>query len=228
MMTLPDAPIRPPRRLPRRPPGATLRAGGLTMPRWARAYVRWVDGLNRRIGRVAMYLLFAMMGILLWSIVSKAAFTPSLWTLEMAQFTLVAYWMFGGPYSLQMGSHVRMDLAYGSWSARRRAWFDAITIFALVFYLALFLYGGISSTAYALGYFGQEPFAFFAGLAWTAVTEGPQAAADGLGTLERSYSIWRPLMWPIKALMCLAAVLMLLQAVSLFLRDVAEIRGEEI
>jgi TRAP-type C4-dicarboxylate transport system permease small subunit len=55
-----------------------------------KAYVRIVDAMNRRVGRFAMYLLFAMMGILLWSSTSKAFFDPSLWTLEMAQFAMVA------------------------------------------------------------------------------------------------------------------------------------------
>lgn len=35
------------------------------MPKWARAYVRYVEALNYRVGRFAMYLLFAMMGVLL-------------------------------------------------------------------------------------------------------------------------------------------------------------------
>jgi hypothetical protein len=53
---------------------------------------------------------------------------PSRWTLEMAQFAMVAYYILGGPYSIQMGSNVRMDLFYGDWSAKRKAWFDALTV----------------------------------------------------------------------------------------------------
>ncbi len=168
------------------------------MPAWTRDYVRIVEAINRRIGRVAMYLLFAMMGILLWSSISKTFFLPSLWTLEMAQFTLVAYYMLGGPYSLQLGAHVRMDLFYANWSQRKKAWIDAFTVVALLTYLALLLYGGLSSTAYSLQY-------------------------D-----ERSYTAWAPLMWPIKALMCLAALLMLLQGTALLIRDIATIRGQEL
>lgn len=50
------------------------------------------------------------MGILLWSSITKIANIPSLWTLEMAQFTLVAYYLLGAPYSMQLGANVRMDL----------------------------------------------------------------------------------------------------------------------
>lgn len=198
------------------------------MPGWARAYVRWVEALNHRVGRIAMYLLFVMMGILLWSSISKTFFLPTLWTLEMAQFTLVAYYFLGGPYSLQMGAHVRMDLLYSRWTDRQKAWVDAFTVIALLTYLGLMVYGGVSSTAYSLGYFGQEPFAFFADLATTIVTEGARAAEEKLGFLERSSTAWRPVMWPIKALMTVAAVLMLLQAVALLIRDIAVIRGREL
>ena len=110
-------------------------------------YIAFVDGMNYRIGRVVMYGIFVMMAILLWSSISKTFFDPALWTLEMAQFAMVAYYVLGGPYSIQMGSNVRMDLLYGDWSLRRKAWFDLFTVFFLIFYLCVLLYGAVSSTA---------------------------------------------------------------------------------
>ena len=107
------------------------------------AYVRHVDRVNRSIGRVVMYGIFVMMGVLLWSSVSKTFFLPSLWTLEMAQFAMVAYFILGGPYSIQMGSNVRMDLFYGDWTDRRKAQVDAITVLFLISYLGFLLWGGM-------------------------------------------------------------------------------------
>ena len=168
------------------------------MPNAIRTYVRHVDAVNRRVGRFAMYLIFAMAAILLWSSVSKTFFLPSLWTLEMAQFTMVAYYLLGGAYSMQLDNHVRMDLVYGTWSPRTRAWVDAFTIVFLLAYLVLLLYGGLSSTQYALEYG------------------------------ERSYSSWRPYMAPIKILACIGILLMLLQAFAVLFRDIAKLRGEEL
>jgi hypothetical protein len=37
------------------------------MPAAIKAYVRTVEAFNRRVGRIVMYLIFVMMGILLWS-----------------------------------------------------------------------------------------------------------------------------------------------------------------
>ena len=138
-----------------------------------------------------MYGLFVIFGVLLWSSISKTFFLPSLWTLEIAQFAMVAYYILGGPFSLQIGANVRMDLFYGGWTDRKKAWFDAFSILLLIFYLGVLLYGAIDSTTYSLQY------------------------------NERSPTAWRPLLWPIKIIMCVGIFLMLLQAISEFFKAVS-------
>lgn len=192
-----------------------------------RAYVRFVDGMNRGVGKVVQYLLFGMMAILLWSSISKVFFLPSLWTLETAQFALVAYYVLGGPYSIQLGSNVRMDLFYGSWSARRKAWTDAFTVFFLIFYLVVLLWGALSSTAYSLGHFTPDTFSFYSDLIGAFFTGGPDAAAAEIGRMERSASAWRPYLWPVKVVMCVGIFLMLLQAVSELCKDILLLREGE-
>ncbi|WP_298934587.1 TRAP transporter small permease subunit [uncultured Ruegeria sp.] len=163
-----------------------------------RGYVAVIDRMNRWIGRIVMYGIFVMMGILLWSSISKTFFLPSLWTLEVAQFAMVAYYILGGPYSIQMGSNVRMDLLYSEWSDRRRAWTDAITVFFLIIYLGVMIYGGYDSLSYSLQYG------------------------------ERSPTAWRPYLWPIKVIMVVGLFLMLLQAISELFKDILRLRGEDI
>ncbi|MCH8105360.1 MAG: TRAP transporter small permease subunit [Proteobacteria bacterium] len=158
-------------------------------------YVTFVEAVNYRLGRIAMYGIFVMVGVLLWSSVSKTFFLPSLWTLETAQFAMVAYYILGGPYSMQLGANVRMDLFYSPWSDRKKAWVDTITVFFLIFYLGTLLWGGWESTAYAFKYG------------------------------ERSATAWRPYMWPIKVIMCTGIFLMLLQATCELIKDIAKIRG---
>ncbi|ETX27869.1 TRAP transporter small permease subunit [Roseivivax isoporae] len=156
-----------------------------------RAYVAVIDRFNHVLGRIVMFGIFVLMGILLWSSVSKAFFVPSLWTLEMAQFVMVAYYVLGGPYAMQMGSNVRMDLIYGELSPRRKAWWDAVTVIFLLVYLGMLLWGGIESTLYSFQYGG-----------------------------ERSSSAWRPYLWPIKVTMCIGIFLMLLQTLSELAKDI--------
>ena len=189
-----------------------------------RGYVRVIEAMNRAIGRVAMYLVFALMGVLLWSSASKTFFDPSLWTLETAQFVMVAYYILGGPYSIQLGSNVRMDLFYGDWSLRTKAWVDSFTVLFLMVYLGVLFYGAVSSTAYSLGYFGMEPFTFFGELFWAFLTGGTNAAAEMMGYLERSSTAWRPLIWPVKVILCLGVLLMLLQALAELFKDIDRLR----
>ena len=184
-----------------------------------RGYIRGVDAVNYRIGRVAMYGIFVLMGILLWSSISKTFFLPTLWTLELAQFVMVGYYILGGPYSLQLGSNVRMDLLYGDWSVKRKAWFDAITVLFLIFYLCVLIYGAVSSTAYSLGYWKDAPFSFLAGVV---------IGTEEIGTLERSSSSWRPYRWPIKVVMIVGFVLMLLHCISEFFKDILRLKGADI
>ncbi|MCQ0091636.1 TRAP transporter small permease subunit [Roseovarius sp. M141] len=198
------------------------------MPKVIRGFVRGVDAMNYFIGRIAMYLIFALIGVLMWSSVSKTFFEPTLWTLEMAQFVMVAFYVLGGPYAIQMGSNVRMDLFYGNWTVRQKAWMDAITVLFLMFYLGVLLYGAIGSTAYSLGHFTGEPFSFFWDLFKTLLTEGPSAAKEQMGFMERSPTAWRPYIWPVKTIMIIGVTLMLLQVTAEFFRDIGRIRGEEI
>lgn len=195
------------------------------MPNWIRAYVRAVDAMNRWIGRFAMYLIFALIGVLLWSSISKTFFDPSLWTLETAQFVMVAYYVLGGPYSIQMGSNVRMDLFYGSWSLRTKALFDAFTVLFLMFYLGVLFMGAVSSTAYSLGYFGLEPFQFFWELFKTLLSDGISGAQEKIGYLERSSTAWRPFLWPVKTILCFGVFMMLLQCLAELFRDIGRLRG---
>ena len=169
------------------------------MPTIAVLYVRWIDRFNYFIGRIMMYGIFALMGVLMWSTISKQIYViPASWTLEMAQFILVAYYLLGGAYSIQLGANVRMDLFYSNWSDRKKAKMDAFTVLLLIFYLGVMLYGGIESTQYSVKY------------------------------QEHSPTLWRPLMWPVKSIMCFRIFMMLLQAISELIKDIAKIRGKTI
>lgn len=168
------------------------------MPGFLIAYVRFVERVNYLFGRFAMFLLFALMGVLLWGAIARAGWHPQIWTDEMAQFIVMGYFMIGGAYAMQMGSAVRMDLLYSRWSDRTKAAVDAITIFVLIFYLVVLLWGGIDSTVYSLEYG------------------------------ERRRGLWRPYMAPIKIVMCVGISLMILQCTAFLIRDIAKLRGREI
>jgi len=144
-----------------------------------------------------MYMIFAMIGVLAYSSISRTFFDiPLIWVVEVAQMTMAAYYLLGGGYSMQLDTHVRMDLLYSRWPLKKRAFTDSITSCCLLFYVVILLYGAISSTQYAIEY------------------------------NQKNYSVWAPPMAPIKVVMTIGIAMMLLQVISTFFKDLAEARGE--
>jgi TRAP-type mannitol/chloroaromatic compound transport system permease small subunit len=169
------------------------------MPKVVKLYVRYIDKANKAVGKFSMYLVFAMIGILLFESISRTIFNlPHIWVVETAQFFMAAYYLLGGGYSMILDGHVRMDLLYGRWSAKKQALADAFTGTLLIFYMVFLLNGGISSVKYAVKY-GQV-----------------------------NYTPWGPPLAPIKIIMAIGIVLMLLQVIATFFKDLAKALGKEI
>ena len=169
------------------------------MPKPFLLYVKYVDFLSEKFGRLAMYLVFLMIGTLLLDAVTRNIIKiPLSWCVEMAQFTMAAYYIVGGAYSMQLGDHVRMDLIYDRCSEKTKAKLDVATSGCLLFYLGCLLFGSISSTIYAIE------------------------------TGQRKFSMWNPSMVPIKVIMVGGITLMLLQAISILFKDIAKARGRAI
>lgn len=165
------------------------------MPAAIRWYVRVVDRLSDYVGIVAMALVFVMIGVLLLDAVTRNALDiPLHWCVEVAQFTLLAYFFMGGAMTLKNDDHVRMDLIYQHLSTRGKAILDLITSACLMFYLVVMTIGSVSSLQYAIE------------------------------TNERRFSMWNPSMIPIKALLVVCLVIMLLQTLSLVFKHIATIR----
>ncbi len=168
------------------------------MPKPIKLFVRYVEAVNTVVGKFSMYLVFAMGGILLFESVSRTAFNqPHIWAVEIAQFVMAAYYLLGGGYSMMIDGHVRMDLLYGRWSTQRKAIADLITGPILIFYLVVLLIGSISSLGYAIEYH------------------------------QKSYTPWGPPLAPIKVVMAFGILLMLLQTIAEWFKDLARARGEK-
>ena len=104
-------------------------------------------------------------------------FVPGAWPSFVITLILAALWAW-------------MAIAY------HIAFFTSINPAAWLLGMGFLLYGGLSSTLYALEY------------------------------NETSYSAWSPRMAPIKVIMCLGVLLMLLQVLATFFKDLATARGE--
>ena len=169
------------------------------MPSIIKYYVRTIDFISLKTGRVTMYLVFVMMFILILSFVTRNIINiPLIWIIEMAQFVMTGYYLLGGGYSMLTDDHVRMDLIYSKLKDKTKAILDSLTSVFLVFYLVVLLIGSISSLTYTIE------------------------------TNQRLFTAWAPYVWPIKSIMTFGILLMLLQSIAIFFKDVAKVFDREI
>ena len=169
------------------------------MPKFISSYVKYVDLICEKVGRFVMYWVFFMMFLLILSFVTRNIINyPLMWIIEMAQFTITAYYLLGGGYSMITDDHVRMDLFYGKLSKKSKAKMDIFTSFFLIFYLVLLFIGSITSLIYTIE------------------------------TKQKLFTAWAPYVWPIKTLMLIGILLMLLQAFSTLFKDLAKMKEKNI
>ena len=169
------------------------------MPSIIKYYVKTIDFISLKTGRETMYLVFVMMFILILSFVTRNIINiPLIWIIEMAQFVMTGYYLLGGGYSMLTDDHVRMDLIYSKLKDKTKALLDSLTSVFLIFYLVVLLIGSISSLTYTLE------------------------------TNQRLFTAWAPYVWPIKSIMTFGILLMLLQSIAIFFKDIAKVLNREI
>ena len=169
------------------------------MPKFISLYVNIIDFICEKVGRFVMYWVFFMMFLLILSFVTRNIINiPLMWIIEMAQFTITAYYLLGGGYSMLTDDHVRMDLFYGKLSKKGKAKMDIFTSIFLIFFLAVLFFGSITSLIYTIE------------------------------TKQKLFTAWAPYVWPIKTLMLIGILLMLLQAFSSLFKNIANVRNRKI
>ena len=166
------------------------------MRKAAKKYVMIMDRISTVTGRIAMCIVIGMILVLLFESISRTFFnTPHIWSIELSQFILAAYFILGGSYTLMYNEHVRMDLFYHKWSPRKKAMVDIFTFVVMLIYLSILLYGSWKALAYAIKY------------------------------KQVSYSAWKPSLIPIKVIMTFGIFLMFMQSIAELIKDVAVARG---
>ena len=169
------------------------------MPKFISFYVNIVDAICEKVGRFVMYWVFFMMFLLILSFVTRNIINfPLMWIIEMAQFTITAYYLLGGGYSMLSDDHVRMDLFYGKLSKEGKAKMDIFTSIFLIFFLSVLFFGSRTSLIYTIE------------------------------TKQKLFTAWAPYVWPIKSLMLIGILLMLLQAFSTLFKDIAKVKNIKI
>ena len=166
------------------------------------AIVRAIDGLALWSGRLFCWLVIPLVAGLTYEVIARYVLhAPTIWAYDVAYMLYGSHFMLGAAYTLYRGGHIRTDIFYQNWSVRKRGAVDAL--------LYLFL--------------------FFPGIAlffWM----GLQEALQSWDIREVSdASPWRPIIYPFKAVIPIALLLLMVQGVSEFLKSAyAALEGREL
>ena len=166
--------------------------------------VRLAHAIDRFTERSALLFAWLMVPLLVavgWEVVARYAFdAPTTWAYETIYMLYATMFMLGAAYALRTGAHIRTDFLWEKWPLRTRAAIDSIAYVAL-FFPGMLLY----------------------------LVSGAEATWSSYAIDERSAdTAWFPPLWPLKAVVPAAALLLLVQGVSELAKSVHAWRtGEE-
>lgn len=152
--------------------------------------LKFVDSLSEWTGKGVSFLIPLLSGIVVYEVVARYLFgRPTLWVHEMSDMLFGTAIIIGGAYTFHHEGHVNMDVVYGRFSSKTKAFLDLLT--------SLFI------------------FSFLIVLIW----KGGQTAWKALITLEHDSTQWSPPVYPIRLMLPLGAILLFLQVLAKFIRD---------
>ncbi|SFH60747.1 TRAP transporter small permease subunit [Modicisalibacter xianhensis] len=162
------------------------------------APLAWIDVVTERLGKALAWLIIVMMLIQFLIVVLRYIFNfNSIPMQESVMYMHALVFLLAASYTLKHDGHVRVDIFYRGFSARRKAWVDLFGTLFLLFPVMIFIF--VSS----LGYVGKS---------W-AIFEG---SPDTGGI---------PAVFLLKTLIPVFAVLMILQGIAELIRNVLIITG---
>jgi len=148
-------------------------------------YCRLVTTLNRWLAEAVAVFAFVMVAVIAYEVVARYFFNaPTVWAMELATLLFGPYFLLAGPWLLHTAGHVNVDILHAR-LPRRVA--DLVDCFC---------------------------HSLIAILALVFIDQSLPVALNAFASGETSFTSWNPPIWPVKALIPVAFLLLLLQAVA--------------
>ncbi len=155
-----------------------------------RLLVKSIDTVSVAVGKVASCFMVVVIFTTLIEIVCRYFFNkPTVWSYETGQMLFGAYFLLVGAVVLKEREHIGMDILVTKLSPRGQAVVNTATAFFIMIFCFV--------------------------LVW----KGWHFAFKSIRNLEHSTSVWGPPLYPFKAMLPLAGLLMLFQAISNLAKD---------
>ncbi len=156
-------------------------------PRGYLAVIRIIDGITHYSGYLFVLLIIPLVLANVVEVFARYVLkSPTIWALDMTTMSYAALFMLGSALALLKGAHVRTDMLWEGFSDRTKGMVDSLAF--LLFFLP---------TMVVLFFISIDDF-FYA-----------------ISIDERSSSgAWTPVLWPLRGVIPLTALMLFLQGVS--------------
>lgn len=152
-----------------------------------------IDSINSWVGRLASWLVLILALLNFYEVFMRYVFNhPSIWAYDLSYMIGGTFFTLGMGYTLLKKKHVRVDVFYNNLKKRKKAIID-ICLALLVF-------------------FPTFTMLLFKLIPWVQTSWERGEKATG--------SYWLPPIYPFKTIMLIAIILLILQAVSEFIKDI--------
>lgn len=165
----------------------------------------WIDRVNERLGRWIYWLSFIMVIVGAYNAIARYFDRYTGWGLSSNMYIETQWYLFsvlfllGAAYTLKHDAHVRVDVLYGRLSERKKAWINLLGTCVFLFpFCLLMLLTAIPSVINS----------------WSVMEMSPDP-----GGLPR---------YPIKSVILLAFVLLIVQGVSITIRQIHILKGGDL
>lgn len=152
--------------------------------------IRLIDGINEVVGRIVSVVAIIFVAIIIYDVVMRYALgDPTRWAFDVTKQLYGFYFIMLGGYALRHQAHVKVDLLTDQMSIGLRRW--------------------VEMAGYVIFFF---PFA------WIFTRESWKFALTSWNQGEVTYGAVSVPVYPLKMAMFVAAVLLLIQGISEFLK----------
>ena len=163
-------------------------------------FVRAVDAFNEFFGKYVALLILPLVFVVVYEVVARKVFrSPTVWAFEVTVWLYGAHFLLGAAYTYLHDRHVRIDILTQKLPPRVQTWLSIIT-FLLIF------------------------VPFVGCLSYAAVVYAGHSWAQG----EHSWSAWKPPLYLYKTVMPVGLILLFVQGLARFVRDIYRLKGVEL
>jgi TRAP-type mannitol/chloroaromatic compound transport system permease small subunit len=154
--------------------------------------IRVIDRFTDRTGSIIAWLSIPLVASVSYEVVARYIFNaPTIWVYDITYMSYGTIFMLGAAYALHKGAHIRTDFFWEQFSIRKK--------------------GLIDTVSYLLFFFPGLLLLFFVSLHEAVYAYNIGEVAD--------QTPWRPILWPYKAVVPLACILLMVQGISELLKS---------